>query len=131
VEDNSINMTLGASLLENLGHQVATAVNGRECLAALERETYDLVLMDIQMPLMDGVAALREIRRREQGRRRQLPVIALTAESHPEVCARYRSEGFSGFLSKPLDIQELVEEMERVTRNHTSGDPDDAEPRLE
>lgn len=126
VEDNSINMTLGATLLETMGHQVTTAVNGQECLAALEREAYDLVLMDIQMPLMDGVAALREIRRSEQGTGRQLPVIALTAESHPEVCARYRSEGFSGFLSKPLDIRELVEEMERVTRNRSSGELEDA-----
>src|SRR5205823_5591784 len=84
-EDNAINQTLVVRLLEKQGHTVAVAGNGREALAALEREAFDLVLMDVEMPEMDGLEATAVIRRREASRGssapdgRRLPIIAMTA----------------------------------------------------
>ena len=78
-EDNPVNITFGTSLLRKMGHDVSSAENGRECLAALAKGAFDLVLMDIQMPVMNGDEALREIRRNEEKSGEHLPVIALTA----------------------------------------------------
>ena len=79
-----------------------------------DRNDFDLVLMDIQMPLMNGEDALREIRRREQDGSRHLPVIALTAYALREEKKRFLELGFDGYASKPLVIDELVSEMKRV-----------------
>ncbi|MBV5340952.1 MAG: response regulator [Deltaproteobacteria bacterium] len=111
VEDNPINMMFGISLLEKLGHEVVTKENGRECLSALEVDTFDLVLMDIQMPLMNGEEALLEIRRIEQETGFHQPVIALTAYALRGEKERFLATGFDGFVSKPLVINELIFEM--------------------
>jgi signal transduction histidine kinase len=111
VEDNPINMMFGLSLLEKLGHEVVTKENGRECLSALEVDTFDLVLMDIQMPLMNGEEALLEIRRIEQETGFHQPVIALTAYALRGEKERFLATGFDGFVSKPLVINELIFEM--------------------
>ena len=115
VEDTRISITFGMSLLAKMGHEVVLALNGEECLAELEKGRFDLVLMDIQMPVMNGEDALREIRRRERGSSRRQPVIALTAYSLRGEKERFLSEGFDGYVSKPLVIEELVQEMSRVT----------------
>jgi len=114
VEDNPVNIAFGMTLLAKLGHTVESAENGKECLEALDRNDFDLVLMDIQMPLMNGEDALREIRRREQDGSRHLPVIALTAYALREEKKRFLELGFDGYASKPLVIDELVSEMKRV-----------------
>jgi CheY-like chemotaxis protein len=112
VEDNPVNMMFGLSLLKKLGHVVVSKENGRECLSALAVDTFDLVLMDIQMPLMNGEEALREIRRMEQETGFHQPVIALTAYALRGEKERFLAAGFDGFVSKPLVINELVHEME-------------------
>jgi len=114
VENDPINITFGTSLLNKLGHEVIVAANGRECLAALEQGTFDLVLMDINMPQMNGEETLSEIRRNEQETHIHLPVIALTAYSLRGDEERFLDEGFDGYVSKPFEIRELIVEMERV-----------------
>lgn len=114
VEDNPINTRFGISLLKKLGHDFVVVENGRECLAALEQGQYDLVLMDIQMPVMNGEEALREIRRREQGTACHQAVIALTAHVLDGEKERFLAAGFDGYVPKPLIIEELVGEIKRV-----------------
>jgi len=119
VEDNSVNLKFGKVLLRMQGHEVVkTAKNGRECISALELEDFDLVLMDANMPIMNGEEALREIRSKEQGTSIHHMVIALTAHALVGDKERYLSMGFDGYLSKPIEKNELVSEMKRVLRLH-------------
>ena len=113
-EDDQVNIKFGSSLLTKMGLEVIVVENGKECLTALEKGTFDLVLMDIQMPVMNGEEALKEIRRKEQDSGLHLPVIALTAYSMRGDKERFLEEGFDGYVSKPLITRELVAEMKRV-----------------
>src|SRR5262249_21135596 len=81
VEDNAVNQRLGMRLLEKRGHSVVVASNGQEALDAVAREAFDVVLMDVQMPVMDGLEATAILRQREQGTGRRLPIIAMTARA--------------------------------------------------
>jgi PAS domain S-box-containing protein len=114
VEDDPISINFGTSLLKKLGHDFNVATNGRECLAALEQGRFDLVLLDINMPVINGEEALIEIRRKEQETTLHLPVIAVTAYSMRGDKERFLEEGFDGYISKPLTTRELVSEMKRV-----------------
>jgi len=114
VEDNQANITFGSALLKKLGHNFIVATDGRECLAALEHGSFDLVLMDIHMPYMSGEEALCEIRRKELGAIFHQPVIALTAFSMRGEKQHFLDQGFDGYITKPIDIKELVREMKRV-----------------
>ena len=114
VEDNQANIIFGSALLKKLGHDFIVATDGRECLAALEHGSFDLVLMDIHMPEMSGEEALCEIRRKELGATFHQPVIALTAYSQRSEQKHFLDLGFDGYVSKPVDIKELVREMKRV-----------------
>ena len=115
VEDNPTNITYGKVLLSKLGHEVVVAENGRECLAIMENDTFDLVLMDIQMPVMNGEDALKEIRRKEQSTSFYQPVIALTAYSMRGEKERFLDEGFDGYISKPIGISNLIHEIKKLT----------------
>jgi two-component system sensor histidine kinase/response regulator len=108
-EDNSVNQLLATRLLEKRGHRVVMTANGREALAALEKEEYDLVLMDVQMSEMDGLEAIAVLREKERGKGdgvRQ-PVIALTAHAMKGDQERCREAGMDGYLAKPIRTQEL------------------------
>jgi CheY-like chemotaxis protein len=118
-EDDPTNNLFGTLLLKKLGHEVAVAVNGRECLEILDQNEFDLLLMDIQMPVMNGEDALYEIRKKEQETGFYLPVIALTAFSMREDIEHYLEVGFDGYVSKPFSIDELVSEMERVMEKYS------------
>jgi PAS domain S-box-containing protein len=107
-EDNLVNQRLGVLLLERQGHQVRVAVNGKEALAALDKEPYDLVLMDVQMPEMDGIEAVAQLRRSEAGTSRHLPVVALTAHAMNGDRERCLAAGMDGYLSKPIHRVELA-----------------------
>lgn len=113
-EDDPINIAFGTSLFSKLGHDFIVVENGRDCLAALEQGPFDLVLMDIQMPVMNGEEALRQIREKEQGTAFRQPVIALTAYALRGEKERFLEAGFDGYVSKPLDLNELIGEMKRV-----------------
>jgi CheY-like chemotaxis protein len=122
-EDNPINCKLGVVLLEKMGHLVTTAINGSECIAVLGQAEFDLVLMDIQMPGMSGEEALVEIRRNEKITGSRLPVIAMTAYALRGDQEHFLAEGFDGYVSKPLVVEELIAEMKRVVGDaHAAND---------
>lgn len=110
-----MNIKFGTSMLRKLGHEVELAHNGMDCLVALKKGSFDLVLMDIQMPVLNGGEALQEIRRRELGTLVHQPVIALTAYALRGDQERFLQEGFDGYLSKPFKAKDLICEMKRVT----------------
>jgi two-component system, sensor histidine kinase and response regulator len=115
-EDHPVNREIAQYMLRELGHEVLLAENGQDALGLLDREPVDLVLMDCQMPVLDGFAATRELRRREQGLRR-LPVVALTANAvkgDREACL---AAGMDDYLSKPYTRAQLAVICERWLRN--------------
>jgi two-component system sensor histidine kinase/response regulator len=107
-EDNPVNQRLVIRLLEKLGHQVAVANNGREALAALDTENFDLVLMDVQMPEMDGLEATTAIREKEKGSGTHQQIIALTAHAMKGDRERCLKAGMDGYLSKPVVSKDLI-----------------------
>ena len=112
-EDNLVNQLLMQQLLQRRGHTVHVVSNGHEVLDALENEPFDLVLMDVQMPKLDGLQAAAAIRRRETESGRAVAIIALTAnaqEGMREECLRV---GMNGYLSKPVDPVELYNVIEQ------------------
>jgi len=116
-EDNAVNRRLVVRVLEKRGHSVVTAPNGRVALEALDRaggEGFDAVLMDVQMPEMDGFAATAAIREREKARGTRLPVIAMTAHALKGDRERCLAAGMDEYLSKPIQIPELIQLVERL-----------------
>ncbi|HMH07811.1 MAG TPA: response regulator, partial [Terriglobales bacterium] len=112
-EDNLVNQRLATRLLEKRGHRVVIAGNGREAVLALEKETFDLVLMDVQMPEMDGFQATGAIREKEKGTEIHQEVIALTAHAMTGDRERCLAAGMDGYLSKPIRPQELDDLLQK------------------
>ena len=112
-EDNPINCELAVTLLKKLGHHIHVAENGRLALEAVGRQTFDLVLMDVQMPEMDGLEAARQIRALEQGTGRHLPIIAVTAHAMKGDSEQCLEAGMDDYISKPIRRLELIAAMER------------------
>ena len=112
VEDNAVNQKVAVRFLERMGCAVRVADNGVEALRAFAEATYDIVLMDLQMPVMDGLTAAQRIRERESAERRT-PIIALTANAMSGQLERCLAAGMDGFLTKPIDIVRLHEALER------------------
>ncbi|MBI1764106.1 MAG: response regulator, partial [Acidobacteria bacterium] len=106
-EDNLVNQRLAIRLLQKQGHSVVTANNGREALAALAAESFDLVLMDIQMPEMSGLEATAAIRAQEQTTGKHLPIVALTAYAMKGDRERCLDAGMDAYVSKPIQAAEL------------------------
>jgi PAS domain S-box-containing protein len=109
-DDNPVNQEVAATMLRKRGHRVDLAGNGLEAVAAVQREHYDLVLMDIQMPEMDGLKATAAIRALAEGG--ELPIIALTAHAFAAERDRCVAAGMNGFLSKPFRAHELFAAVE-------------------
>ncbi|MGB7283047.1 MAG: response regulator [Candidatus Acidiferrum sp.] len=106
-EDNLVNQRLAVRLLEKRGHQVVVAATGLEALKALEKERFDLVLMDVQMPEMDGLEATAAIREKEKGTGLRQAVVALTAHAMKGDREKCIAGGMDGYLTKPIRPQEL------------------------
>jgi len=116
VEDNPINQKVAAKLLERQGHSVAVRSDGVQALEYLETTAVDLVLMDVQMPRMDGLEATRRLREREQGSERRTVVVGLTAcamDGDDEVCLK---AGMDGYLTKPTSSRDILSVIERLVR---------------
>ncbi len=113
-EDNEINQRLAISLLTKRGHAVVVAGNGQEALDELRRQPYDVVLMDLQMPVMDGMAATAAIRAMERVTGSRVPIVALTAHAMKGDQERCLGAGMDAYLSKPLKAKELWEVLDRV-----------------
>ncbi|MDB4932828.1 MAG: rpfC, partial [Myxococcaceae bacterium] len=107
-EDNLINQAVAARLLEKLGHEVTVANNGEESFDAWERGSFDVILMDVQMPVMDGLDATRAIRRAEEARGTRVPIIALTAHAMNSDRDRCLAAGMDRYLSKPIRFDALA-----------------------
>jgi signal transduction histidine kinase/CheY-like chemotaxis protein/HPt (histidine-containing phosphotransfer) domain-containing protein len=118
VDDEAVNRLLAGRLLEGLGCQVEQAVDGQQALDRFQVGRYDLILMDLQMPVMDGYQASRQIRRleQEQGIEERIPILAVTASAWGEVEERCRQAGIDAYISKPFRREELLEEIQRRLR---------------
>jgi len=118
-EDNPMNQKLAVALLKKAGYSVDAVENGRMSIEALNRTSYDLIFMDVQMPEMDGLEATRAIRRRENGRQ-HIPIIAMTAHAMKGDRERCLQTGMDDYISKPIEPQELFNIIEKWTRSGDS-----------
>jgi len=115
VEDDEVNLWSGRKMLEKLGHTVATAINGQEAMDLLAREDFDLVFMDIQMPVMDGIEATRAIRdAKHLGAKAGIPIVAMTAYAMTGDRETFLRAGMNDYLSKPVAMDNLREAIDRV-----------------
>ena len=114
-EDNAVNQNLILSVLKKEGHTVELAGNGREVLAAWERSRFDLILMDVQMPLMDGFEATAVIRKREERSGSHVPIVAITAHAMQGDREHCLQAGMDEYLTKPVDLSELRATLRRWT----------------
>jgi PAS domain S-box-containing protein len=131
VEDNAVNQKVAVRFLERMGCTVRVADNGVEAVRACEETTFDLILMDLQMPVMDGLTATLRIRERETGDGRpHAPIVALTANAMASQLERCMEAGMDAFLTKPLEVPRLHEILTkfglRITAEETSAAPADA-----
>ena len=117
-EDNIVNQRVATGLLEKAGHVVTVAANGSRAVAAVESGTFDLVLMDMQMPELSGAEAMAAIRGRECLHGGHLPIIALTAHALKGDRERCLASGADGYVSKPIHPAMLLDEIERVMLHH-------------
>jgi CheY-like chemotaxis protein/HPt (histidine-containing phosphotransfer) domain-containing protein len=113
-EDNATNQMLAIALLEKQGHAVVVAGNGKEALAALERQPFDVVLMDVQMPEMDGFEATLLIRAKEEGTGIHIPIVAMTAHAMTGDRERCLEAGMDGYVSKPVQAKKLYQAIARL-----------------
>jgi CheY-like chemotaxis protein len=116
VEDNPVNQKLGIRLLEKAGHKVTLASNGSEAVDMSQNQPFDVILMDLQMPVMDGLQATALIRERDRLKANHTPIIALTAHALPEHEQSCRLAGMDGYLTKPISKQKLTEQLDRFVR---------------
>jgi CheY-like chemotaxis protein len=113
-EDNPVNRKLATRILQNAGHTVVCALDGQEAIDALSQEHFDIVLMDVQMPRMDGFEATSEIRKRDAALSLRTPIVALTANAMKGDRQRCLDAGMDGYVSKPLRSTELLEVMAEI-----------------
>ena len=115
VEDDAVNLMSGKLILQKFGYSVVTGTNGQEALNLLTSQDFDLILMDVQMPAMDGVAATMAIRNSESlGSKSQIPIIAMTAYAMAGDKEKFLTAGMNDYISKPVDIAALKEVIARV-----------------
>jgi two-component system, sensor histidine kinase and response regulator len=112
-EDNPVNQRFACRLLEKLGHKVTVADNGVEALTALKHSHFDLVFMDMQMPIMDGIETTQAIRAREADSGQRLPIVALTANAIADDRERCRAAGMDDYLTKPFSMPQLTAVLQR------------------
>lgn len=120
-EDNPINQTLLLRFLTKQGHNVKVAANGRIAVDEWEQAEYDIILMDVMMPEMDGLEATREIRAKEQTKGGHTPILAITAnamEGDREICI---NAGMDDYMSKPVKLDQLVGKIESVIATVKNG----------
>jgi len=114
-EDNAVNQKLAIRLLEKMGHEVTLAENGKEGLEKYKMGKFDLILMDLQMPVIGGIEATQMIRKAEKGSGRRIPIVATTAHAIKGDRQKCLDAGMDGYVSKPIRTESLRAEIERVT----------------
>ena len=123
-EDNVVNQRVAARILEKRGHRVVVAANGREALETLEDRTFDLVLMDVQMPELDGFEATAALRKRESATGGHIPVVAMTAHAMKGDRERCLEAGMDAYVSKPLQTSQFLEVVESMVPSQGEADPE-------
>lgn len=119
-EDNTVNQLVARRVLEKAGHEVLVAENGQLAIDAVERERFDIVLMDIQMPVMGGLDATCYIRSLERSGGRHLPIVGLTAHAMKGDKERCLEAGIDAYVSKPIKAQDLISTIDRLMASHVS-----------
>ena len=130
VEDNKVNQLLATMLLNKAGHSTFVAENGAEALVAIRQQDFDVVLMDVQMPFMDGLEATRRIRSLSEPYR-SIPIIAMTANAMSDDRQRCLDSGMDDYLSKPINNATLFETLDRWAGNGKGSDLPESEPEAE
>jgi two-component system, sensor histidine kinase len=117
VEDNRINQKVLKGMLQNLGMSSEIAINGEEALAVLAQKKFDIIFMDLQMPVMDGLQASRNFREFEQHQQEKhpTPILTISANATPQDMLAAKSAGMNGFLAKPFKLMQLSEKIQEVT----------------
>jgi CheY-like chemotaxis protein len=113
-EDNAINRKLASTLLRKAGHEVITVENGRDAVAEMEKGQFDVVLMDVQMPVMDGFEAASCIRNLKDKQKANVPIIALTAHALHGYRERCLQAGMNDYLTKPIDTAALRKILDEI-----------------
>ncbi len=113
-EDSTLNQRLVIAMLTTLGHTGVVVGDGEKALKCLAKLRFDVVLMDVMMPTMDGLEALALLRRQEQSNGGYLPVIMATAHVEPGIDAKFKEAGADGYVAKPIEIKDLQAEIGRV-----------------
>jgi CheY-like chemotaxis protein len=118
-EDNPVNQRMALRMLEKAGHRVVVADNGLEALKALDEQSFDMVLMDVQMPYMDGFEAAAAIREKERGGSTHIPIIAMTAHAMAGDRERCLARGMDDYISKPVQVLDLLEMISEYSPQFT------------
>ena len=131
VEDNAVNRELIAALLSPFEIRIDTACDGAEAIEAIGRQRYDVILMDVQMPVMDGLTATRRIRAMEDSATTRTPIVAMTANVLPEQVARCREAGMDDHLGKPINPARLLQALDRWTSEDAQSGASETSPEAE
>jgi CheY-like chemotaxis protein len=119
VEDGELNREIAETILLEMGMQVDTAVNGKEAVEKVQQkreDTYDLILMDIQMPVMDGYEATRKIRGLQNERKASIPIVAMTANAFEEDRKRALEAGMDDHLTKPIQVPKMMQAIQKYIK---------------
>ena len=130
VDDHPMNRDLTSRILHKRGHQVDVAENGLLAFEKFQQTSYDIILMDLQMPVMDGLEATRKIRQYEQAQnsegavRARVPIVAMTASDDDQERSASKNAGMDGFISKPIDIKSIGSTLQQIIESsRPSADP--------
>jgi signal transduction histidine kinase/CheY-like chemotaxis protein len=113
-EDNAVNQLIARKMLERRGHHVTVVSHGGEALEAHARDSFDVILMDVQMPEVDGLTATQKLREREEASGAHTPIVAMTAHAMQGDRERFLAAGIDGYVSKPVEVDQLIGEISRV-----------------
>lgn len=116
-EDSSVIQNLTKKILQFQNFDIQSVKNGKELLESVEKETYDVILLDINMPIMNGIEAVTELRKHADAKKKAIPVIAITGNAANHSVDYLKSVGFSEYLQKPLNFDHLVELVKKYTNN--------------
>ena len=119
VEDHAINLKLACLLLDRMGHTYQTAANGQEALQLLTEQAFDMVLLDVMMPVLDGMSTLKALRQWPNSPLTNMPVIMVTAHAMTGDRERFLAAGANGYVSKPIGFEALEQEIQRLARAKT------------
>ena len=114
-EDSSVIQNLTKKILEFQNFEISSVKNGKDVLKALDKEVFDVILMDINMPQLDGMSCAKEIRKMDDKKKAEIPIIAITGNAKNYTDQDFKDAGINEYLPKPLDFDRLVESVKKWT----------------